>query len=46
MIQDESPETESKKIILVGDGCTGKTALLMVHSGLPFPEVSSKTLIL
>ncbi|KAJ3413208.1 GTP-binding protein Rho1 [Chytridiales sp. JEL 0842] len=27
-----------KKLVIVGDGFCGKTALLMVHSGLKFPE--------
>lgn len=27
-----------KKLVIVGDGRCGKTALLMVHSGLEFPE--------
>ena len=30
----------SKKLVIVGDGGCGKTALLMVHSGLEFPDVS------
>ena len=27
-----------KKLVIVGDGECGKTSLLMVQSGLPFPE--------
>jgi Ras family protein A len=27
-----------KKLVVVGDGACGKTALLMVQSGKPFPE--------
>ncbi|KAJ3387543.1 hypothetical protein CcCBS67573_g05379 [Chytriomyces confervae] len=26
-----------KKLVVVGDGCCGKTAMLMIQSGLPFP---------
>jgi GTPase SAR1 family protein len=39
---DSSAYLPKKKLILVGDGCTGKTAMLMVFSGLEFPEVSIK----
>jgi hypothetical protein len=28
-----------KKLVIVGDGFCGKTALLMVHSGIEFPIV-------
>lgn len=28
-----------KKLVIVGDGATGKTALLMVQALKPFPEV-------
>ncbi|KAI8841318.1 GTP-binding protein rho1 [Chytridium lagenaria] len=33
-----------KKLVVVGDGGCGKTALLMVHSGLEFPEVYVPTI--
>lgn len=33
-----------KKLVMVGDGATGKTALLMVKSGLPYPEIYIPTI--
>jgi len=32
-----------KKLVVVGDGACGKTSLLLVQSGKPFPEVYIKT---
>lgn len=38
---DPSVDRIKKKLVMVGDGGAGKSALLMVQSGLPFPEVQS-----
>ena len=33
------PLKNRKKLVVVGDGACGKTSLLLVQSGKPFPEV-------
>ena len=38
---DPSQTKMKKKLVVVGDGACGKTALLMVQGGNPFPEVNA-----
>jgi GTPase SAR1 family protein len=37
--EDIQVERIRKKLVIVGDGGVGKTALLMVQSNQPYPEV-------
>jgi GTPase SAR1 family protein len=40
MAQRQEDSKIRRKLVIVGDGGSGKTSLLMVQSGLEFPEVS------
>ncbi|KAI8899978.1 putative guanine nucleotide regulatory protein [Globomyces pollinis-pini] len=39
-----SLDGQKKKVVIVGDGAIGKTALLMVQTGLPYPDVYTPTI--
>jgi GTPase SAR1 family protein len=40
--EDIQVERIRKKLVIVGDGGVGKTALLMVQSNQPYPEVTTR----
>ncbi|KAJ3160290.1 GTP-binding protein Rho1 [Irineochytrium annulatum] len=43
-MRGDEEERKRFKLVMVGDGTCGKTALLMVHSGLDFPEAYVPTI--
>ncbi|TPX65394.1 hypothetical protein SpCBS45565_g05178 [Spizellomyces sp. 'palustris'] len=43
-VTDNSLRKHRKKLVIVGDGACGKTSLLMVQSGEPFPEAYVPTI--